>query len=697
MKNLICVSLYDNLSMKVYNLSEVNNKELMGIVENAPEGTLFVFTSEKSNGSSVIMCPGGGFLKTNLEHEGLDFAEWFTQKGMTYVLFKYRMPHENPDIPRQDIRLALAVIREKFPEFSKRVGVMGASIGGYLATCSATILSDKEKPDFQILMYPVVSIDDRLTHLPCRERMFGHSYSPDKMVQYSPIEHVTSSTPVAFIVAASDDSVVSPQNGIQFAAQLQKSGVPISLHIYPTGVLIGANSVGGIAALPSEGAKITSCVAWNWKITGPAARSGRISGVLSQGENGHQADPVASECYAWEDMICTGFTPEDNAGSVSTGKYDGVSESALTLQNSIANWGTPWHNVGNIDMGFPILEWQLDREDYASYGGHDNEPEGDFANGDGTQNNPYVIANAIHIQNMSKALIEKQTTYFVLSADIDMQGIKWAPLNDANGYHKWIDFDGRNHVIKNLTCESGTYRSFFGVLCGECRNVGFVDANISSPNTGIGIIAGYVGLAAGAENYTGKITNCYTTGVLKGSGAAGGIGGVLGGSGYIKNCYSSATVIDQIANNTGKAGGIIGRVNGNASGSSIENCYTSGDINAIGGGNAGGIVGKVDGGKLVIKKCIAWNSMLVSTDKAKVGRIVGGTANATYENCYAYDGMILKAGEATFTVSDETSPSGSSFQGVAKSANELKNTVINWDSSLWKEGGNGYPVFKWSK
>lgn len=209
MKNLICVSLYDNLSMKAYNLSEVNNKELMGIVENAPEGTLFVFTSEKSNGSSVIMCPSGGFLKTNLEHEGLDFAEWFTQKGMTYVLFKYRMPHENPDIPRQDIRLALAVIREKFPEFGKRVGVMGASIGGYLATCSATILSDKEKPDFQILMYPVVSIDDRLTHLPCRERMFGHSYSPDKMVQYSPIEHVTSSTPVAFIVAASDDSVVS--------------------------------------------------------------------------------------------------------------------------------------------------------------------------------------------------------------------------------------------------------------------------------------------------------------------------------------------------------------------------------------------------------------------------------------------------------------------------------------------------------
>ena len=227
--------------------------------------------------------------------------------------------------------------------------------------------------------------------------------------------------------------------------------------------------------------------------------------------------------------------------------------------------------------------------------------------------------------------------------------------------------------------------------------MGFVDANISSSSTGIGIIAGYVGLAAGAENYTGKITNCYTSGILKGSGAAGGIGGVFGGSGYIKNCYSSATVIDQIANNTGKAGGIIGRVNGNASGSSIENCYSSGDISAIGGGNVGSIVGKIDKGKLTVKNCVAWNTMLTSTDKTKIGRIVGGTANTAYENCYAYDGMILKAGETIFTVSDETSPSGSSFQGVAKSTNELKSTVISWDSSLWKEGNNGYPVFKWSK
>ena len=80
MKKLICISLYEDLSMTTYDLSKVDNAELIGIVENASEGTLFVFTCDRPNGSSVIMCPGGGFLKTNLENEGIDFAEWFRIK-----------------------------------------------------------------------------------------------------------------------------------------------------------------------------------------------------------------------------------------------------------------------------------------------------------------------------------------------------------------------------------------------------------------------------------------------------------------------------------------------------------------------------------------------------------------------------------------------------------------------------------------
>ncbi len=235
MKKIICISLYGGLSQRAYNLSEMGNDELKGLVENAPHGTLFVFTCEKSNGNSVIMCPGGGFLKVNLENEGFDFAEWFTNRGITFVAFKYRMPQGNPDIPSRDIRLALQVMREKFPEYCDQIGVMGASIGGYLAAYAATILPEDERSDFQILMYPVVGMEDSLTHLPCRERMFGDSYSSEKRGQYSPIEHVTPSTSKAFVVAAADDAVVSPQNAILYAAGLQKAGVSVSLHIYPAG------------------------------------------------------------------------------------------------------------------------------------------------------------------------------------------------------------------------------------------------------------------------------------------------------------------------------------------------------------------------------------------------------------------------------------------------------------------------------
>ena len=111
--------------MTTYDLSKVDNAELIGIVENASEGILFVLLVTGPIGSSVIMCPGGGFLKTNLENEGIDFAEWFTKLGITYIVFKYRMPHGNPDVPEQDTRLALKVVREKFPEFCDKLGVMG--------------------------------------------------------------------------------------------------------------------------------------------------------------------------------------------------------------------------------------------------------------------------------------------------------------------------------------------------------------------------------------------------------------------------------------------------------------------------------------------------------------------------------------------------------------------------------------------
>ena len=235
MKKLICISLYEDLSMTTYDLSEVDNVELIGIVENASEGTLFVFTCDRPNGSSVIMCPGGGFLKTNLENEGIDFAEWFTKLGITYIVFKYRMPRGNPDVPEQDIRLALKVVREKFPEFCDKLGVMGASIGGYIAATAATLYHGTDRADFQILLYPVISMTDQLTHLPSRCRMLGENIPAAEKKALSLELHVTEETSSAFIVLAEDDQTVSPLNSLAYYTALLKHGVSAELHIYPQG------------------------------------------------------------------------------------------------------------------------------------------------------------------------------------------------------------------------------------------------------------------------------------------------------------------------------------------------------------------------------------------------------------------------------------------------------------------------------
>lgn len=103
---------------------------------------------------------------------------------------------------------------------------MDGSNGGYLAACASVFLPVEEKPEFHVLLYPVVSVEDSLTHLPCRERMFGDSYSPDKMELYSPIKHISSDTPSAFIVTTSDDTVVNPLNSVMYATELLKANIP---------------------------------------------------------------------------------------------------------------------------------------------------------------------------------------------------------------------------------------------------------------------------------------------------------------------------------------------------------------------------------------------------------------------------------------------------------------------------------------
>ena len=111
------------------------------------------------------MCPGGGYTRLAMEHEGHDMAQWFNTQGITYAVLKYRMPNGHSDIPLSDAHQAIRLMREHAKEWNfTKLGIMGASAGGHLASTAATHYTAETRPDFQILLYPVVSMNQTLTH-----------------------------------------------------------------------------------------------------------------------------------------------------------------------------------------------------------------------------------------------------------------------------------------------------------------------------------------------------------------------------------------------------------------------------------------------------------------------------------------------------------------------------------------------------
>lgn len=184
----------------------------------------------------ILMCPGGGLSKISIGHEGRDMAAWFNAQGITYAVLKYRMPNGHREVPLDDVRQGLRILRNYSEEWKiTKVGVMGASIGGYIAGHAAIFGVDDARPDFQILLYPVISMLPHLTHLKSRERLLGANPTHEEEEAFSLELHVNSLTPPAFIALASDDEAISPENSVLYYLALLKNKVSASLHIYPKG------------------------------------------------------------------------------------------------------------------------------------------------------------------------------------------------------------------------------------------------------------------------------------------------------------------------------------------------------------------------------------------------------------------------------------------------------------------------------
>ena len=234
--------------------SRIEGENKILIIANVSKPTLTAYLPPKdiANGTAVIICPGGGYGVLAASHEGSDVAKKLNEMGVAAFVLKYRLPDDtimiNKEIgPLQDAQRAIQLVRENANEWNinaSKIGIMGFSAGGHLASTAGThflhvVINNKNninlRPDFLILIYPVISFTDATGHIGSRDNLIGKNPSPEKIKEYSGELQVTVQTPKTFLVHAENDDAVNAKNSIDFFEALQKNHVLAEIHIYPKG------------------------------------------------------------------------------------------------------------------------------------------------------------------------------------------------------------------------------------------------------------------------------------------------------------------------------------------------------------------------------------------------------------------------------------------------------------------------------
>ena len=254
------VSLWEDQDIPNYKTSNQKESIRQGdiiFIQNVQKPSLEIFLpSEKnSNGMAVLILPGGGYGGVAYDWEGTDYAKWLNSKGIAAFVLKYRMPQAKSvltsyDAPIQDAQRAIRYIRannEKFNVDKNKVGVIGSSAGGHLASTLGTHFSenyyqlkdsiDKEptRPDFMMLIYPVISMKKGITHKGSRNALLGKNASEDLVTKFSNELQVSENTPPTFIIHSGDDKVVPVENSLLMYKALKDKNIETTMHIYPSG------------------------------------------------------------------------------------------------------------------------------------------------------------------------------------------------------------------------------------------------------------------------------------------------------------------------------------------------------------------------------------------------------------------------------------------------------------------------------
>lgn len=203
---------------------------------------MVAYLPEQPSGRAVVDCPGGGYSHLAIQNEGHDWAKFFNEQGIAFFVLTYRMPKGDREVPMSDGRTALRTVRDSAEAWGinpRDVGIMGFSAGGHLASTIATHSTGEAAPNFQILFYPVITMDLSFTHKGSHDNLLGTGHSKKEMkrleANYSNDLQVNRATPRAFLALSDDDKAVPAANGFGYYEQLYKHDVPASIHIYPTG------------------------------------------------------------------------------------------------------------------------------------------------------------------------------------------------------------------------------------------------------------------------------------------------------------------------------------------------------------------------------------------------------------------------------------------------------------------------------
>lgn len=217
-----------------------------------PTLTTFLAEADKANGTSIVVCPGGGYGGVCYDREGVETAKWLNSLGVAAFVLDYR--HQGRGYghpaPLQDVQHAIRTVRAKAKELNlaqDRIGVLGCSAGGHLASSAGTHFDKGDpaatdpidqtscRPDFMVLCYPVIAFGEPFTHVGSQHNLLGADADTELVQKMSSEKQVTSETPPTFIFSMDEDEVVPSENAISFYLALRKAKVPAELHVYEKG------------------------------------------------------------------------------------------------------------------------------------------------------------------------------------------------------------------------------------------------------------------------------------------------------------------------------------------------------------------------------------------------------------------------------------------------------------------------------